>query len=68
MMKSNEFMLKGNRAGMFIWIYLTISMIWIAATGGTIPAAVSILAAGSNVLLYAEMIYDMKMRMRGEKR
>ena len=67
-MKTNEFMLKGSRAGMLVWIGLTISMIWAAATGGQIPAAVSILAAGSNVLLYAEMICDMKMRMRGEKR
>ena len=67
-MKSNEFMLKGSQAGMLMWIGLTISMIWIAVTGGTIPAVVSILAAGSNVLLYAEMICDMKMKMRGEKR
>ena len=67
-MKTNEFILKGSRAGMFVWIGLTVSMIWTAATGGTIPAAMSILAAGSNVLLYAEVICDMKMRMRGEKR
>ena len=67
-MKTNEFMLKGSQAGMLVWIGLTISMIWIAATGGQIPAAVSILAAGSNVLLYAEMICYTKMRMKGEKR
>lgn len=67
-MKTNEFMLKGSQAGMLIWIGLTISMIWIAATGGQIPAVVSILAAGSNVLLYTEMICDTKMRMRGKQR